>query len=202
MPSGRLRQIKSIFERTDAGSEAKPVNTSLLVLVPQSAYTERLFHSVILDTFKNMKPDGILWICTHTSAKKTRQKLEKNGFDMPKVWFIDMISKISAVTQDGENTIYCEFPSDYSAMLSYLDSAVGKIGRCIIVFDNLSAVIAYDKSQGILKVLRTMNNWMYEKGCVGIYLHIQGSCDATLETAIQSTMDRVCQSPPVADWRY
>ena len=202
MPPGILRQIKSKLERADAGSEPKPINTSLLVLVPQSAYTEKLFHSVILDTCKNMKPDGILWICTHTSAKKTRQKLEKSGFDMRSVWFIDMISKISAVAQDGENTIYCEFPSDYSSLLSYLDNAVGKIGRCIIVFDNLSAVLIYDKSQGILKVLRTMNNWMYEKGCAGIYLLIQGSCDAQLETTIQSTMDRVCQSPPVVDWRY
>ncbi|MHC1581525.1 MAG: hypothetical protein ACXQT5_00610 [Candidatus Syntropharchaeia archaeon] len=58
----------------------------------------------------------------------------------------------------GENTVYCNAPTDYNCMFLSIEYAIDRMGRSIVVFDDLNAILSYDSPERLIKVLRSMNN--------------------------------------------
>ncbi|MHC1566186.1 MAG: hypothetical protein ACXQS7_01215 [Candidatus Syntropharchaeia archaeon] len=162
---------------------------SFLAVGPLSAMVEKFYIQFILDLYKNdPKIDGIVWICFRIPPKRVRESIFSEDENQENIVFIDMISEMMGL-QKEKNTIYCHSPTDYNCMFMGIDSAIEKIGRCIVVFDDLNAILSYDSPDRLIKVLRNMNNKIPQKESIAAYMLVEGSVDSRTETAIQTTMD-------------
>lgn len=168
---------------------------SVLVRGKPVNQTEEMLYKIVHDASDNPEINGILWICYQSPQSDIKRKQKQYNLEINKVsdniWFIDMISNMMGLKQEETNVNYCSSPTDYSCLFKYVDNLIAKFGKCLIIFDNLNAVMSYDVVERLIKMLRNMNNKVIQNNSAIIYLSISGAFNSHTDVAIQTTMNKV-----------
>jgi hypothetical protein len=175
----------------ETANPAAKIEGNVLVFGPLSRGVERHFHQLAADIYEKSGADGVIWVCVQNSAKKTREKLNDAGARFQNLWFVDLVGREARVSNNEENTVYGEGPADYTHALIMINGLREKIGRCVVVFDNLNAALSYVDAGTLIKFLRTLNNRLSADGSAAVYMLAEGAADAKTENAIQAAMDTI-----------
>ncbi|MFQ6071615.1 MAG: hypothetical protein ACE5KT_02800, partial [Methanosarcinales archaeon] len=168
---------------------------SILVRSEPVDQAEEMLYKIVHDACDHPEINGILWICYQSPPSDVKRKQKQYNLEISKVsdniWFIDMISNMMGLKQEGTNVNYCSSPTDYNCLFKYVDNFIAKFSKCLIIFDNLNAVMSYDVVERLIKMLRNMNNKVIQKNSAIIYLSISGAFNSHTDVAIQTTMNKV-----------
>lgn len=167
---------------------------SVLLTVSLSPSSEEQFYRAVYESSKNKEIQGIVWVCYQHAAEEVEKKLGAYGITVPNLQFVDMISHMMGLKQEKKNALYCTSPTDYGCLSRLIDEKIDSHGRCVIIMDNLNAMMAYDNlPERFIKALRSFNNRIPQRNSAILYTMISGACDMQTEVAIQATMDYVLQ---------
>jgi len=184
-----------IFYRSpviNGGAVSAPkIEGNVLVFGLLSRGVERHFYGLVSDMYEKSGADGVIWVCVQNSAKKTKEKINGTGARFQNLWFVDLVGRDARMPNNEENTVYGDGPSDYTHALIMINSLRERIGRCMVVFDNLNAALSYVDAGTLVKFLRTLNNRLSADGSAAVYMLAEGAADAKTENAIQAAMDTV-----------
>lgn len=165
---------------------------SILLSAPFSTSAEEQLYRTAIEISKNTEVQGVIWVCYQHTPEDIWKKLDSYGIATPDLQFIDMISHMMGLKQENRNTIYCTSPTDYGCLSRLIDEHIDSCGRCLIIMDNLNAMMSYDNIlERFIKALRSFNNRIPQKNSAILYIEISGACDIRTEVAIQTTMNCV-----------
>lgn len=134
---------------------------------------------------------AVVWVCYQHTSNEVEKRLASKKISFQNMVFIDMVSHMMGLQIEKHNTICCTSPTDYSCLFRYLDELFGKYGRCLVVIDNLNAMMSYDVLERLIKTFRNLNNIIPQRNSAVVYLEILGACDARTEITLQTTMNSV-----------
>ncbi len=174
-----------------------PYVGSALVYGALSSQLDKYLYEIVYEMCRiDQTIKNVIWICTQNSAKRTRDKVSEQGYDITKLvdnfWFIDAVSDSLKLPRDEKNAIYCNSPTSHRCIFSSVEDMVNENGRSLIVYDNLNAsILHYDSPNALLRVLSMANNAIPEKNCIALYMLAKGAADSQTETEIQAIMDTI-----------
>jgi hypothetical protein len=102
-----------------------------------------------------------------------------------------MITHTMGLVIKKDDTKYCSSPTDYNCLFKFIDELIEKKGRCIIIIDNLNAMMSYDMLERIIKTVRSLNNRITQNNSAILYLETTGACGIQTEVAVRATMNYV-----------
>lgn len=159
----------------------------LLSAKPSQDAEERLYRTV----FKSAEGvNAVVWVCYQHTSNDVEQRLNSKNLGFKNIVFIDMISRMMGLLAEKNNTIYCSSPTDYGCMFRSLEEQFNKHDRCMVVVDNLNAMMSYDTLERLIKTLRNLNNIIPQKKSAVVYLEILGACNDQTQITLQTTVNR------------
>lgn len=161
---------------------------SVLLYAKPSQDAEELYRSVHASIVEGV--GAVIWICYQHTSNDVEKRLNSKNLSFKNIEFIDMISQMMGLLAEKPNTIYCSSPTDYGCMFRSLENLFNKYGRCVVVVDNLNAMMSYDTLERLIKTLRNLNNIIPQKNSGVVYLEILGACDTQTQITLQTTMNR------------
>ena len=168
---------------------------SVLVQSHLSTNIDEQIYKVAFNTCLHSDIAHIIWICYQHIPEDLIKTLKKNGMNYEaishKVVFIDMISAMLGEINKKDNVIYCSMPTDYKGIFRTVEGVIDRVGRCIIIIDNLNAMMSYDVPENIIQKIRTLNGIVSKNDCTALFLKISGSNNTQEETAIMASMHKV-----------
>ncbi len=164
---------------------------SVLISIPSSSSTEEKLYSAVYESVKNSEIKNIIWVCYQHTPDIVEKKLKSHSFIFNRIQFIDMISHIMGLAIKNDDTKYCSSPTDYNCLFKSIDELIEKKGRCIIIIDNLNAMMSYDMLERIIKTIRSLNNRITQNNSAILYLETTGACGVQTEVAMRATMNYV-----------
>ncbi len=132
----------------------------------------------------------VIWVCYQHTSNDVEKRLNSKNLSFKNIIFIDMISQMMGLLAEKQNTIYCSSPTDYGCMFRSLEEQFNKYGKCVVVIDNLNAMMSYDTLERLIKTLRNLNNIIPQKNSGVVYLEILGACDTRTQITLETTMNR------------
>lgn len=163
----------------------------VLISVPSSSSTEEQLYKIVHGSIKNSQIKNIVWVCYQQTPDVVERKLISLPFAFAHIHYIDMITHTMGLTKLKDNVNYCTSPTDYNCLFKFIDQIIEKNGRCVIVIDNLNAMMSYDLLERIIKTLRIFNNRITQNKSVILYLETTGACGNQTEVAVRATMNYV-----------
>ncbi|MFZ2410519.1 MAG: hypothetical protein WAW23_03005 [Candidatus Methanoperedens sp.] len=160
----------------------------LISAKPSQDAEERLYISVFKSAGEGI--NAVIWICYQHTSNDVEQRLNSKNLGFKNIVFIDMISQMMGLVAEKHNTIYCSSPTDYGCMFRSLEELFNKHGRCMVVVDNLNAMMSYDALERLIKTIRNLNNTIPQKNSAVVYLEILGACSTQTQITLQTTMNR------------
>jgi hypothetical protein len=164
---------------------------SVLISIPSSSSTEEQLYSAVYESIKNSEIKNIIWVCYQQTPDVVEKKLKSHSFIFDRIQFIDMITHMMGLVIKKDDTKYCSSPTDYNCLFKLIDEFIEKKGRCIIIIDNLNAMMSYDMLERIIKTVRSLNNRITQNNSVILYLETTGACGIQTEVAVRATMNYV-----------
>ncbi|MCZ7393854.1 MAG: hypothetical protein ABOK23_10275 [Candidatus Methanoperedens sp.] len=165
---------------------------SVLLTASLTPSSEEQLYSMVYKSSKNTVINGVVWVCYQHSPEEVEKKLNSYGIAIPNLQYIDMISQTMGLKREKENVLCCTSPTDYGCLSRSIDEKLDRCGTCLIVIDNLNAMMSYDNMlERFIKALRSLNNRIPQRNSTIIYTAISGACDGQTEVAIQTTMNYV-----------
>jgi len=163
----------------------------ILISVPSSSSTEGQLYKIVYESIRDSEIKNIVWICYQQTPEVVERKLISLSFALGHIHYIDMITKTMGLTNLKDDVNYCSSPTDYNCLFKFIDQIIEKNGRCVIVIDNLNAMMSYDLLERIIKTLRVFNNRITQYKSVIFYLETTGACGNQTEVAVRATMNYV-----------
>ena len=164
---------------------------SVLISIPSSSSTEEQLYSIVYKSIKNSEIKNIIWVCYQQTPDIVEKKLKSQSYFFDGIQFIDMITLMMGLVIKKDDTKYCTSPTDYNCLFKLIDEFIEKKGRCIIIIDNLNAMMSYDMLERIIKTVRSLNNRIIQNNSAIIYLETTGACGIQTEVAVRATMNYV-----------
>ena len=164
---------------------------SVLISIPSSSSTEEQLYSAVYESIKNSEIKNIIWVCYQQTPDVVKKKLKSYSFIFDRIQFIDMITLMMGLVIKKDDTKYCSSPTDYNCLFKLIDELIEKKGRCIIIIDNLNAMMSYDMLERIIKTVRSLNNRISQNNSAILYLETTGACGNQTEVAVRATMNYV-----------
>ena len=164
---------------------------SVLISIPSSSSTEEQLYSAVYESIKNSEIKNIIWVCYQQTPDVVEKKLKSHSFIFDRIQFIDMITHMMGLVIKKDDTKYCSSPTDYNCLFKLIDELIEKKGRCIIIIDNLNAMMSYDMLERIIKTVRSLNNRITQNNSAILYLETTGACGIQTEVAVRATMNYV-----------
>lgn len=164
---------------------------SVLISIPSSSSTEEQLYSAVYESIKNSEIKNIIWVCYQQTPDVVEKKLKSHSFIFDRIQFIDMITHMMGLVIKKDETKYCSSPTDYNCLFKLIDELIEKKGRCIIIIDNLNAMMSYDMLERIIKTVRSLNNRITQNNSAILYLETTGACGIQTEVAVRATMNYV-----------
>ncbi len=122
-----------------------------IVLISNSKEHEKAMielHKAVSKKFKK-----ICMITVNKSFSALIEKFQEQGIDYSNYFFIDCISKKNIIVKQSKQCLYVSSP----AALTELSLAIGKLGQIdLIILDNISSLLLYNKDAEVLKFLHSM----------------------------------------------
>jgi hypothetical protein len=164
---------------------------SVLISIPSSSSTEEQLYRAVYESIRNSEIKNIIWVCYQQTPDVVEKKLKSHAFIFDRIQFIDMITNIMGLEIKKDDTKYCSSPTDYNCLFKSVDELIEKKGRCIIIIDNLNAMMSYDMLERIIKTVRSLNNRIIQNNSAILYLETTGACGIQTEVAVRATMNYV-----------
>jgi hypothetical protein len=164
---------------------------SVLISIPSSSSTEEQLYSAVYESIKNSEIKNIIWVCYQQTPDAVEKKLKSHSFIFDRIQFVDMITHTMGLVIKKDDTKYCSSPTDYNCLFKFIDELIEKKGRCIIIIDNLNAMMSYDMLERIIKTVRSLNNRITQNNSAILYLETTGACGIQTEVAVRATMNYV-----------
>lgn len=164
---------------------------SILVSAPSSSAMEERVYRYVYNSVMSSEIENVIWVCYQHTANVVEKKLESYDMDYPSVHFIDMISHMMGLKEDREDVLYCKSPTDYNQLFRSVDRILDENEKCLVIVDNLNAMLSYDLLERVIKTLRSLNNRMPQKDSTILYLEITGAFANQTEVTIEATMNHV-----------
>ncbi len=122
-----------------------------VVLISSSRDHEKTMselHKAVSKKFKK-----ICMITVNKSFSALIEKFQKQGIDYSNYYFIDCISKKNMIVEQSKQCLYVSSPT----ALTELALAMGKLRQVdLIILDNISSLLLYNKAAEVLKFLHSM----------------------------------------------
>ncbi len=122
-----------------------------VVLISSSQDHEKTMselHKAVSKKFKK-----ICMITVNKSFSALIEKFQKQGIDYSNYYFIDCISKKNMIVEQSKQCLYVSSPT----ALTELALAMGKLRQAdLIILDNISSLLLYNKDAEVLKFLHSM----------------------------------------------
>ncbi|MCG7847715.1 MAG: hypothetical protein MIO93_00860 [ANME-2 cluster archaeon] len=170
-----------------------PEGSTLLLTAPV-ANTEKELYNSILKTISNSEVDNIIWICYQKVPNDIIDyliQINTSQETIDKIHFIDMMSNMLGLGQKNMNSSYCSTPTEYNCLLRNIEQFTDSECKCLIIFDNLNALMSYDMIERMIRFIRNLNNLSSSKKCPIIYLGISGGSSHEIEISIHAAMDNI-----------
>jgi hypothetical protein len=164
---------------------------SVLISIPSSSSTEEQLYRAVYESIKNSDIKNIIWVCYQQTPDVVEKKLKSHSFSFDQIQFIDMITHMMGLVIKKDDTKYCSSPTDYNCLFKLIDELIEKKGRCILIIDNLNAMMSYDMLERIIKTVRSLNNRITQSNSAILYLETTGACGIQTEVAVRATMNYV-----------
>lgn len=164
---------------------------SVLISIPSSSSTEEQLYRAVYESIKNSEIKNIIWVCYQQTPDVVEKKLKPHSFILDQIQFIDMITHTMGLVKKKDDTKYCSSPTDYNCLFKLIDELIEKKGRCILIIDNLNAMMSYDMLERIIKTVRSLNNRISQNNSAILYLETTGACGIQTEVAVRATMNYV-----------
>lgn len=164
---------------------------SVLISIPSSSSTEEQLYCAVYESIKNSDIKNIIWVCYQQTPDVVEKKLKSHSFIFDQIQFIDMITHMMGLVIKKDDTKYCSSPTDYNCLFKLIDELIEKKGRCILIIDNLNAMMSYDMLERIIKTVRSLNNRITQSNSAILYLETTGACGIQTEVAVRATMNYV-----------
>ncbi len=154
------------------------------------------YFPLYVNTLKMLLKTEQTGVCVtfNRSAKAVADVLKKEGVDISRLYFVDCISKVSGVRDEGERTEYAESPSALSSIGIAVNASLEKTGGgAFIVYDSIPTLLIYNDLEDVLQFTDYIINKMREKtgktvifaveeGDVKLMNHLMQSCDKVVKT--------------------
>jgi hypothetical protein len=168
---------------TDVFSEGSVLFSAMPSPKAEEHLYDAAYRSIVAGT------DAVIWVCYQHASNDVKKRLTSKNIHIQNIVFIDMISHMMGLHVEKYNTICCASPTDYSCMFRSLEELFDRHGRCLVVIDNINAMMSYDMLERLIKTIRNLNNIIPQKNSAMIYLEILGACDAKTQITLQTTMN-------------
>jgi len=174
-----------------------PSGSTLILTATVSNHEKELYMEAV-KAIANPEFDNFIWICYQKAPEDVIEHLSMVGAtttSINKIHFIDMLSHMLGLEQKNNNASYCMSPTDYNCLLRSMEQQYANGERCLIIFDNLNALMSYDVIERMIRFIRNLNNLTASNKSDILYLGIAGGTSHEVEVAIDATMDNIYQIP-------
>ena len=160
---------------------------------------------LLLENAKNYQTDNIkiIKVLSHKHMKgiyvtvnRTYDSLmitfKQKKINTDSLYFVDMISRKSAIEPRGEKCIYVNSPESLTGTGIALEQMARSIsGEKYIYLDSLSTLLTYNPKQVVLKFAHFLATKSKEWGVVGIVISLKNQTDENMLSQLEQFFDKV-----------
>ncbi len=141
-----------------------------VVLISSSRDHEKTMNGLHKTVSKKFK--RICMITVNKSFSALIEKFQEQGIDYSNYYFIDCISEKNMIVSQSKQCLYVSSPT----ALTELALALGKLRQVdLIILDNISSLLLYNKDAEVLKFLHSMMTKIRQTKTKAVYSILQES---------------------------
>lgn len=111
-----------------------------------------LSHTSQIITELEKKHDSICYVCTNNLYHDIKNQLHKEGLDISKFYFIDILSSHYKEKVGASDCKFVSAPSETGELENAIFSSVNKMNCSLMVFDSISELLMYDNAFNLVKM--------------------------------------------------
>lgn len=149
----------------------------------------------VLNYFLRKKDVSGIYVTIDKPSKTVRDNLTKNKIAVEKLYFVDLISEISGVKPETDETLFSCLPSNLTELSIILNSALEhlKTTNKFILFSSLSTMFSYNATSLVVKFAHQLTVRMRNFGVSGIFIITEKQIDEKTLSLFQTFSDKTIE---------
>lgn len=164
----------------------------VLILTSAEKYLENIIN--VLKILINKKSRQCIYVTINKPYQVLLNVLKKNDIDTEKIFFIDLISKMTAMDTTGaKNALFITSPDSLTELSIAISESVRNLQskNKFIFLDSLSTMLIYNQTGTVAKFAHFLIGKMRTEGVEMIIISLEREMDPILVSQISTFVDKV-----------